>query len=267
VNLNYRRNFFSDQVSVSVNNYYDKFKSGLGFIVYNDRQAKGSLNNFSFGAIYSYKVFLNERSFINTALQAGYHQQTVNSGKLIFSDQIDPMSGIVNNASGEISFLPYNNYDFSFGTVFITNKIRAGVSAIHIDKLFRNDDQIKAGFNFHFGKVFSVFEFSDDRDYYLIPEVIYKISGSVHQLIYSVHLNSENFISRIYVKHNLGLNLFSTAIAVGYDYRNIRISYTYEINLTKYLAVPVSSNQLTLKYRMFCKEKRNNKNTIYCSNF
>ena len=149
------------------------------------------------------------------------------------------------------------------------NFLLSGLSLKHIDKIFFKDKNnlLKPAINFNFGKIFSVSKKHTKNELYLIPEVIYNYQNRFHQIFYAVHLINNNFLTRIYFKHNIKFNTFGSIISIGLNYRNIRLSYIYEINFTKFITLPISYNQISLKYKFKCSKKRKINNTIYCSNF
>ena len=269
IDLNYKMNLFNNLFTFSYNQNLSKHNSGLAFLFYNNQQGKASINNLFASGIYSYKININKRKLINTAIQATYFQQNINTEKLIFNNQIDPVSGIIDPVSSEIGFQTVKTYDFSVGTSFLSHKYRTGLSVQHIDKIFFKDKNnlLKPAVNFNFGKIFSVKKMHNNSDLFLIPEVIYNYQNEFHQIIYAVHLINNNFLTRFYFKHNIKLNTFGSIISLGLNYRNVRISYVYEINFAKFITLPISYNQISLKYKFKCSKKRKINNTIYCSNF
>lgn len=269
IDLNYKMNLFNNLFSFSYNQNLSKHNSGFAFLLYNNRQGKGSINNLSVSGIYSYKININERKLINTALQVSYFQQNINTDKLIFSDQIDPISGLINQVSSESGFRDVKTYDFSVGTSFLSHNYRTGLSVQHIDKFFLKDKNnlLNPAINFNFGKIFSVKKEQYKSQLFIIPEVIYNFQNNFHQIIYAVHIINNIFLTRFYLKHNIKFNTLASIISLGLNYRNVRISYIYEINFARFITIPISYNQISLKYKFNCSEKRKFKNTIYCSDF
>ncbi len=267
-NLNYSKNFFSDIYSVSFNKYYDNYKSSIGFLLMNNRFGKGTLNNINISAIYGYKFKINYRSIINTAVQVSYLQQSVSSEDLIFSSQINPVSGIISPNTSEY-FPVLRTYDFSVGTAYISNKYRTGLSVHHIDKIFFKNENFYSNpeFTLFFGKIFSVKKIGAKEKILITPEVIYRTQNNFHQIIYSVHGNYNIFLTRFFLKHNLNFNTFEGVITLGVQLVRLRFTYTYGVYLTKYVSIPVSTNAIAIRYNFGNGKKINIKNTIYCLNF
>ncbi len=269
INLAYNKNFIYDYYSTSFNQFIDKYNSGFGIIISNNSQAKGAINNFKADLIYSYKIKLGKNKILNTAIQTSYIQQNINTSNLIFNDQIDPINGIISHTSGESFFQPYNTYDFTFGTSYISDTYRIGFAISHIDKIFNKSTNsiINPLYKLHIGKVFSIK--NKDIHKYLksfTPEVIYNYQTGFHQIIYGFHIINNIFLTRIFVKHNLRFNSISNVFTFGLNYKRIRLSYTYDLLLTKNITLPIGGNQVSLRYNFNCRKKRNIKNTIFCTN-
>ncbi len=269
INLSYAKNFFYDIYSVSYNRFFNEYKSGLGIMILNSRLGKGAINNLNISGIYNYQIKINYKSIVNTAIQVSYLEQSVNSEKLIFSNQINPISQTINPNTSEFFGNIFRTYDFSLGTSYISNRYRSGLSIHHIDKFFFNTSEnlINPEITLYFGKIFSV-NFSEKFHKLLItPEIIWKTQNNFNQLIYAVHGIYNIFLTRIFVKHNINFNTFESAISFGLNYTKFRLIYTYNISFTKYLSIPTSTNEISLRYNFGKRKKINIKNTIYCSDF
>ncbi len=270
INLTYNKNFIYDYYSVSFNKYINKYKSGIGVLISNLKQGNGALNNFKADFIYSYKIKTGHKSFVNTAMQISYLQQNVNINNLTFNDQINPISGNISQSSGENSFSSNKKLDFSIATVFISNKYRAGVSVQHIDKIIYNYSSfnVKPFIKINIGKVFSVKKkITKDNIRTITPEIIYYHQGRFNQILYGVHLVNNIFLTRFFIKHSLNFKSVSGVFTLGLFLKSFRLSYSYDMLLTKNIGLPISSNQLTLTYIFKCKKKRNGKNAIFCLKF
>ena len=269
INLSYSKNFFHDIYSVSYNRFFSDYKSGLGLLVSNTRLGKGAINKLNISGIYNYQLKINYKSMINTALQIGYTEQSVNSEKLIFSNQINPITQIINTNTDEFFGNIFRTSNISFGTTYISNKYRTGLSILHINALFLKSDEIYIypRFTLNFGKIFSVNIVNTKYKLLLTPEIIWQSENNFHQLIYAVHGIYNIFLTRIFVKHNINFNTFESSVSFGVKHAKFRLIYTYNISFTKYTDIPTSTNEISLRYNFKERKKINIKNTIYCSEF
>jgi len=269
INLNYNKKHISNYYNISFNKYFEKYKSGIGFLISNNSQGSGSINDINIDFIYSYKIKLNKKSIINSAFQSTYIQQSINSDNLIFNNQINPISGDISTNNSESSFNSYHGADFSAAVTYISTKYRTGIVIKHIDKIFikpklyKNNTSIK----FHIAKTFYFKNNINSKKTSITPEIIYKFQDNYNEIIYGLHIVNNIFLTRLFIKQNIKLNTISTAMTLGINIKNIRLSYSYSISTNKYISLPNSSNQLSLLYIFNCLEKRNHKKTIFCSNF
>jgi type IX secretion system PorP/SprF family membrane protein len=265
INLSFNKSFIYDLYSLSYNRYFDKYKSGMGFFISELNQAKAAIVNFKTAVIFNYRIQLNYNNLINTALQISYSNQHINTSELIFSNQINPIYGTINPNTNEISFKSYQSIDFSFGISYFTNHIRTGLSVQHIDKFIipEKNNFNKPNIKINFGKIFSV---KKNNLKQVTTEIIYENQNNFQQLYVGVHLINNNFLTRFFIKQDIKYHTVSGIISVGTNIRKVRLSYTYSLNLNRYLSLPINSHQLSIKYNFNCSDKRKNKNTINCLN-
>lgn len=268
ITLNYKINNFEHVYSASYNQKLQSARSGIAFLLVNNNQANKIINNFYATGIYAFKIIDTENRILNTAFNISYYQQNINTSGLVFSNQIDPLNGMISPFTSEYEFPTYRSVNFSTGLAYLSTKIRTGFSVLNIESFFfkNSNYQLNPVLNIHFGKIFSVYS-ETNNSLLLIPEIIYKNQRNFHQIIYGIHLIYNKILTKVYVKHNLNLESASPSVTLAYDLKKFRISYSYEINIHKYIALPVHQNQINLMFNLDCKEKRKNKNTIYCSNF
>lgn len=265
LNLNYTKKISSDYFSVSFNKYFNKLKTGIGFIATNNLQAKGAINDIKIGFIYSYKITLNQRSLINTALQTTYIQQSISTQNLIFNNQINPLTGNISNNNNELFFASYKGFDFSVASSYISTKYRFGIVAKHIDKILNNNTNYRISplVKLHFAKTF----IKKNKKTTLAPEIIYIFQDNFNEITYGIHIVNNIFLTRFFIKHNLNLNTISEIITFGINLKKLRLSYSYSISQNKIITLPNSSSQISILYNFNCNEKRNCRKTIFCSKF
>lgn len=266
INFTYNKGYLSNFYSTSYNRYIDKYKSGVGTVISNNNQGKGAINNLNINFIYNYKIKFTTNRLVNTAFQATYIQQNINTKNLIFNNQINPINGQTSLNTNELSFKTYKNIDFSFATAYISKNYRMGIVINHIDKTFINSiTQLKPALKIHLAKLFYL-----KNKYFLAsksiiaPEIIYDFQNNFHKITYAIHIINNIFLTRFYIKHNLKFNTISSTITLGINIRKARLSYSYTLSSHSKITMATSANQISLQYNFNCAKKRNNKNTIYC---
>src|SRR6185437_5127355 len=99
MNLIYRNQFTSvpgslNYISASIDYNIPKFGGGVGLLFTRSGEGTAFLNTNNFSGTYSYSV--GSQDFVlSFGLQAGITNRSINFGKLIFGDQIDPRFGYI----------------------------------------------------------------------------------------------------------------------------------------------------------------------------
>lgn len=268
--LNYQNQYIYNFYSTSIKYFSRKYNSAIALLGSNLVQGKQAFSDLNISAIYSYRINVDNNKILNTALQVSYLQQNINSANFIYPDMINIYTGTI-EASTEIStFEPRKAVDFSFGISYISKKYRLGVSAFHLQDLYTENQTLTYSpkINFHFARLISQKSFDNNKKLSrFTPELIYVYQRNFEQIIIGFTFEKNVFLARFWLKNNLNFNQISPVFTLGLNLEKVRISYTYNISVSKHFSLPVNTNQISLAYILSCREKRNNKNTIYCTNF
>ena len=85
--------------SASYDQHIDAISGGLGLIVTQDDQARGTLKSTQASIVYSYLLPVTREFSIKAGLQAGFFQKSLDRTKLNFGDMIDARRGFVWNTN------------------------------------------------------------------------------------------------------------------------------------------------------------------------
>ena len=126
-------------------------RSGLGLTLYQDVEGIAQLTTTGAGLSYAYMIPVNKRSSVHVGMQTMWYQKSVDYSKLIFSDQLDPVYGVVQNSTFEPGLEQTRYSDFNIGAVWRFSsdvkmkrrKIRdmrsnIGISLAHATGIFNN---------------------------------------------------------------------------------------------------------------------------------
>jgi type IX secretion system PorP/SprF family membrane protein len=181
------KNFYTSGVSVDVQPC--RFPTmGLGMIFASDTEGDGRYTVNNLGLIYSYKLLLGRRSTLSMALQGDYYSAYIDWSQFIFSDQLDPVLGVVRPSSNYNASVENANYfDFSSALVF-RNSWRLSSREIfwHIGSSFHH---LPLGFNqaflgnaslplrvtVHGGWLIPVFKTGNRLSYHVMP--FFRVTG------------------------------------------------------------------------------------------
>lgn len=105
--------------SLSADAQLPHIASGIGMNVYRDVEGEGYLHTQSFGGYYSYMAELDpKRWYFNAGFNTALVSKRIDWSKLVFSDQIDPVLGVVKpSASPAPTFQSVVYPDFNVGWV------------------------------------------------------------------------------------------------------------------------------------------------------
>ncbi|MDA3944019.1 MAG: type IX secretion system membrane protein PorP/SprF [Bacteroidetes bacterium] len=249
LNLNYRNQWPSlSKAYVTYNVSYDQslaaINSGYGIMVLNDQQGDGALTHTSINAYYSYKLQLASNMDLSFGVKGAYLQEKLAWEKLIFADQINPVTGHINVGSGETA--PDNNQvsgvDFGAGLLFgYENFFFAGIAADHLTEpemsFYANDSYIiPMKLTFHSGLVINATEggFGQKRqgDITIEPNLMYVQQGDYKQLNAGMYVNMYPFVLGGWFRHAFE-NIDAVMILAGIKYENFMIGYSYDYTLSK----------------------------------
>lgn len=137
--MNYRNQWPSiDANFTTLSAYFDYYiedkRSGVGFILTQDKEGLAGLQSLSVGLQYSYEIRLTKEIGFTPGVQVAFFNRDVNFDRLTFGDQFNPVTGEIENPTGEVfntgtrrSFV-----DLSLGGLFFTPRAWLGVAAFHL---------------------------------------------------------------------------------------------------------------------------------------
>jgi type IX secretion system PorP/SprF family membrane protein len=146
ISLNYRMQYPSfvsgaaySTFAVGYDQALNQSNSAIGFSVMTDDAGQGILKKTFASAIYSYKVQIREDVQAKIGVEAGLIQSNLNWDKLVFYDQLDPITGGVNpdgtpRPTSEVRPAELNKslFDLSTGLLLNAKNFYIGLSAKHL---------------------------------------------------------------------------------------------------------------------------------------
>ena len=92
-------------------------RSGLGLTLFQDVEGIMELKTTYVGFSYSYTIPMDDNN-VHFGLQTRWVQKSVDWSKIIYSDQLDPVYGVVNSTNGQTGQERISFVDFDFGLVW-----------------------------------------------------------------------------------------------------------------------------------------------------
>ncbi|WP_374950455.1 PorP/SprF family type IX secretion system membrane protein [Mucilaginibacter sp.] len=141
MNLIYRNQYTSvpgslNYLSGSIDYNVPQFGGGLGLLFTRSAEGTAYLNKNNLAGTYSYSVG-SEEYVLSFGLQAGITNRSVDYGKLVFSDQIDPRLGYIPGTGTAADPPLFNNkfyFDAGAGVNFTTGNFNLGAAAQHLNR-------------------------------------------------------------------------------------------------------------------------------------
>jgi len=141
MNLIYRNQFTSvpgsfNYLSASIDYNIPKFGGGIGLLFTRSSEGTAYLAKNNVSGTYSYSV--GSQDFVlSFGLQAGITNNTIDWGKLVFGDQIDPKFGYIPGTGSAASAPLFNSkfyFDAGAGINLVAHEFDLGVAVQHINK-------------------------------------------------------------------------------------------------------------------------------------
>lgn len=127
-----------NSAAVSYDQYFKKYRSGIGVYMFSDFEGQGIYSTFRLEALYSYNLPIRNDQFLKMGISLALVQNRLNWDELIFYDQIDPDYGYGNGNGTTVpgSETPPENLtvlypDLSVGLLYYSPSFYAGVSVKH----------------------------------------------------------------------------------------------------------------------------------------
>lgn len=265
--INFKNNFYSDIGTGSFTSGIKNTTAGFALVVLNQMEGK-SINTFELKGIFSKKITIKPLHILNLAFESSFIRQNINTSHLIYRHMINPIAGTVSLSGAGYNYPPVTLTDFAAGLIYYTPRYRTGFSIKHMSGFYNKIEQINniPEAQFHFGYSFSMQTKYSKVKKIIIPELFVQYKDNNLRFRYGVSLYSNYLSAHIFAEH-------STFQTVGYNvgwqylFNKLSIGYTYNMTMNKYLFNPIHSHQVKIGYKYGCIEKRNKKNTIFCTSF
>lgn len=274
-----KRNFYTSAVNMDYQSC--RFPNmGLGLIAVQDVAGDGRLAVNNLGLAYSYKILLG-RSTLSMSLQSDYYNASIDWSKLVYSDQFDPVLGLVRPSSNFNPAIENANYfDFSTGLLFRNNwRMRnrdvywhIGAAVHHLPFGFTNgffgNGTLPTKVTLHGAWLVPFFKTGQRLNYHIMPYFRFQgqdfAAGSHRSMDLGVSILNKYLIGGINLRHNPN-NIYiknTDAIAFSLGYTGgltpttaFRFTYSYDFNYKGVSNGTVGTHEvsLILQMRNICK--------------
>jgi len=244
--------------SLSIDFPVKKLQGGVGGYIINDSQADGILKTLQLNLSYAVSLRVSEDFNLIGAFQTGYFQNSLNTARLVFADNLDPYLG-THTTSAEIAALSDPNYqffDFSTGLMMYNEKLFFGFAAHHLTEpnqsFYQGIDEVsplKRKFTAHFGARLPVFLYGHNRKKFDIsPQLITQFQGKYQQLNYGLFATKKGLIAGTWFRQNFGFRYDAVIFMFGFMKRSWQFYYSYDFTVSGLRRDAGSTHEISLNF-------------------
>lgn len=249
MNLIYRSQYTNLQgplnyYTFSIDYQVPRFGGGFGLMVTNSSESIAYYRKTNISGIYSYSAQF-ENGALSFGLQAGATNRRIDQERLVYSDQIDPVTGIIPGSASSASGLPYNNrwfFDSGFGVNLVLGNFMLGGAMQHLNKpnqSFTNTrDYLATRYNGHVSYRIVTNRYADDEPA-LIPSVVYFQQGKVQQISAGMQYKTRNINLGVWYRGS-GMEQDAVVVSLILDlfprrdtYDKLRLGLSHDATLSK----------------------------------
>ncbi len=251
--------------AVSYDQYFEKFKSGVGFTALVDQAGDGIYNTGKFNVTYSYTLPITKEIFLKGGVQAGIHQVNLNWEKLVFLDQLDPTDGSLNTSEeNRPDQLSKSSFDISSGILIYSKMFYAGLSAFHIntpnESLLDVNPELLDGLpmriSLHGGAQFSLTPDNKTRfPAFISPNVMFTKQQSFKQINLGTYVGLGPIYGGAWFRHTFS-NSDAAIFLIGYNKGILKIGYSYDWTVSKLQNESNGSHEVSLILNLDAGKKR-----------
>lgn len=247
----------------SYDQFISPFNSGIGMLVMTDDAGGGLLKTSSVNLTYAYRVSVNNEFGMKLGIQAGFRQLRLDWDRLIFLDQLDPLTGPFDpsgnpNPTQEIppESLTNSQFDIGAGLLIYTPKFYGGVGLHHLttpsESFIRSGTGLTEGLplrlSIQAGVELTLLPGNNRAPSMLIaPSLLFVKQGDQGQINVGANLSRGPFSLGGYYRHAF-TNSDAVIGAISFQYEVFKVGYSYDFTIVHGLQVPDSggSHEISL---------------------
>ncbi len=267
--LNYRNQWSAWSEGAAYVTYaasYDQWikpmNSGFGVMVQADDAGQGLYKTNTLTAFYAYRLQINRDLNLKLGVEAGMIQARLNWDKLIFGNQIDPLSGEdISLDSGEMrpDVLNKTIPEISTGVLIYNKMFYAGLSIKHLNRPNESilninenlDVGLPARWTIHGGAQIEIIKPTRGNRYgsYLSPNILYIRQGGFGQLNIGTYANMGMVFGGVWYRR-ARTNSDAVIALVGVQQGKFKFGYSYDLTINGLAGNTGGSHELSLRINL-----------------
>lgn len=268
--------------SATYDEHFDKLSGGVGVMFFGDHAGEGGcINTYAASLIYSFKLKVARKFNMRFSLQATFQNKSLDWGRLTFGDMIDPKYGFV-YATQEVrpQRLSRSIFDMSAGFIGYTPHFYFGVAAHHITRPYEGflvesgsdspEARLPVKWTTHLGAHFDLKRKSRKEtnfgDISLSPNFIYQHQLNCDYFNQGFYLSFYPFTCGLWFRES-PQNADALIILFGLEHDRFRISYSYDVTVSKLANTTGGSHEVAFQLLLPCPRKRVAIRDLKCPTF
>ena len=261
--------------TVAYDHYFNKFNSGLGFLVVRDAAGSAKLGFTYFSVLYSYDFLVLKTFHVRPGISFIYNRIGIEFAKLVFGDQFGP-DGVVAKSGVELppSIEKRGNIDGNFSVLVYSEKFWQGVTVDHLLKpnmSFYGDKELKpVRYTFYGGtKLISKGRLLKPADESISLAYQMRFQGDYKQLDIGLYWYNSPLVLGIWYR---GLPVINAprgdalAFLAGLKIYDMSFAYSYDFTISNLINSSGGAHEVTLIYE-FRTTHRKKYHAIPCPEF
>lgn len=244
----------------SFDHFVPQLSSGFGLLVMQDRAGSGHLRSTNIGVQYAYQFKVGKKLQLRPAMHFYKSSRGIDFDKLVFNDQMS-LSG-TQAGSVEVPPLKKISYsDFATSLLIYSEKYWTGFVIDHLttpnQSIIDGISQIPTKYTIHGGyKYYLNGKTSIYNEESITSAFNFRSQGKFDQLDIGIYWTRIPIILGIWYR---GIPLFKAyykgyqnndalILLFGYQFRNFKIGYSYDITISRLIANTLGSHEISLIY-------------------
>ncbi|MEY3367483.1 MAG: hypothetical protein RI973_638 [Bacteroidota bacterium] len=250
--------------AASWDQFSEGLNSGFGLLLLSDNAGGGMLKTNAVTANYAYRIAVSEDLNIRLGINAGFRQSQLDWDKLVFFDQLDPLTGptgTTNELRPEV--LTRTVFDVGAGLLAYGEKFYGGISLNHLTTpqegfLQRTNPVLVDGLplrvSLHGGAQFIVRPGNKRRPAsFVSPNAMFVQQGGQGQFNVGAYYNHGLVFVGSWYRHAFS-NPDAVIVLMGFQYDIMKIGYSYDYTVSG-LSPSGGSHEISLVFNLDNSEK------------
>ncbi len=248
VSLNYRNQWPAIPnayitYAVAYDQYFDKVNSGVGINIISDAEGGGTYTTNRIDFSYAYDLRIEGDFYLRGGLEAGFVQRRLDWDKLIFLDQIDPLTGTsipIPTEETRPDNLSRYYPDFAAGVLAYSPIFYAGVAIKHLNAPDENQLSFETDFaqrpvlySVHAGAEIELGERNKTgRRTFISPNILFARQADFGQINVGAYAQAGSVFGGVWYR-NAWSNVDAAIFLVGFQQNIVKVGYSYDLTLSQ----------------------------------